>query len=224
MTVDLNRTLTFLGKDPNWPSKVGIGALVSLVPLVNLAASGYAVNLFRNVLSGREDADVLPGWSDFGDHFLKGLVVFLIGLGYLVVPLGMLGFALAPLAVAFFTDSQPVLALGVAGTVLLVGLAILLTLVLGVLSVEGSALYAESGSFPAAFRFGEILRRILAAPLDFLLALGILFVGSLVASSVAGFIPFFGGFLAGALAFPVQLMFWHALACCARGNFLESRL
>jgi len=61
----------------------------------------------------------------------------------------------------------------------------------------------------------------MAAPLDFLAALGILLVGSMTASSLAGFVPFFGFLVAAVLGFPVQLMFWYALATTTRSNFLD---
>jgi len=221
MTVDINRTLTFIGKDPNWSTKLLIGAGLSLVPIANLLASGYAVNMFRNVLAGREDSDVLPEWSDLGDHFVKGLMILLISLGYLVIPAVLLGVALVPMIVSVFSGREPVLALGLLGTVLLAVVAAVLGLVLGLLALEGGALYAETGSLGEAFRFDEILRRLLAAPLDFLVALGILLVGSMTASSLAGFVPFFGFLVAAVLGFPVQLMFWYALATTARSNFLD---
>jgi hypothetical protein len=53
------------------------------------------------------------------------------------------------------------------------------------------------------------------------MSLGILAVGSMTASSLAGFVPFFGALVAAMLGFPVQLMFWHALATTARSNFLD---
>lgn len=222
MTVDINRTLTFIGKDPNWSTKLLIGAGVSLVPIANLLASGYAVNLFRNVLAGKEDSDVLPEWSDLGDHFFKGLMILGISLGYLLIPAAMLGVAFVPLAMSFFSGREPVMALGVLGTILLVGAALVLGFILGLLALEGCALYAETGSPGDAFKFGEILRRLMAAPLDFLVALAILGVGSMTASSLAGFVPFFGFLVAAALGFPVQLMFWYTLATTTRANFLEN--
>lgn len=221
MTVDLNRTLTFIGKDPNWSTKLLIGAGLSLVPIANLLASGYAVNMFRNVLAGKEDSDVLPEWSDLGDHFVKGLMIMLISLGYLLIPVVMMGVALVPMIASLFSGREPVLALGLLGTVLLAVAAAILGLILVLLALEGGALYAETGSLGEAFRMDEILRRLREAPLDFLVALGILVVGSMTASSLAGFVPFFGVLVAAMLGFPVQLMFWHALATTARSNFLD---
>ncbi|MGI5845274.1 MAG: DUF4013 domain-containing protein [Candidatus Xenobium sp.] len=221
MTVDINRTLTFIGKDPNWSIKLLIGAGLSMVPVVHLLASGYAINMFRNVLAGKEDSDVLPEWSDLGDHFVKGLMITLIYLGYMLVPTVMMGVALTPMIASFFSDRPPVLVMGLLGTLFLVAAATILGLILFVLALEGGALYAETGSFGEAFRISEIIRRIRVAPLDFLVALGILSVGCMTASSLAGFVPFFGTLVAVMLGFPVQLMFWHAMGTTARCNFLD---
>ena len=138
-----------------------------------------------------------------------------------MIPVVMMGVALVPVLASLFSSREPVLALGLLGTVLLAVAGAILGLILGLLALEGGALYAETGSLGEAFRMDEILRRLREAPLDFLMALGILAVGSMTASSLAGFVPFFGALVAAMLGFPVQLMFWHALATTARSNFLD---
>ena len=45
-------------KDANWLSKILVGALVSLVPILNFAAYGYAVQTTRNI---RDDEAPLAG-------------------------------------------------------------------------------------------------------------------------------------------------------------------
>ena len=217
--MDINRVIQFAGKDPNWVNKLVLGAALSLVPIVNLTAAGYGANLFRNVLAGREDSEVLPEWTNWQDHFMKGLVLFLIGLGYMIVPLAMMAVALVPMIAGVLDGRGPTMAFGLAGTMAILGLAVCLALVLTVLSLMGCSLYAESGSAGDAFQFGEILRRIMAAPIEFLMAFLVLVLGGMVASALAGWIPVVGGLLVNGLAFPVQLMFWYAMGQMFREHF-----
>jgi len=45
---------------------------------------GYAYNIFRNHLQGREES--LPNWGRWGELLTRGFFVFLIALGYWIVP------------------------------------------------------------------------------------------------------------------------------------------
>jgi hypothetical protein len=47
--VDFKRGITFLFQDPRWLIKIGIGTLIVLVPILNLAAIGYSLDVMRNV-------------------------------------------------------------------------------------------------------------------------------------------------------------------------------
>lgn len=216
MALDLNRVTSFMGKDRDVTNKLLIGGAVSLVPILNFATAGYALNMFANVRKGCDDSEVLPDWSHFGEHFVKGLLVFLISLCYLFVPLTLAGVAVIPTLLAMFAGREG--GLGVATSISLLGLAMVLGLALSFLSFMGTALFAETGDFGAAFRFGEILRRIGAALGDYLLALVVLFVGSVAVSLAAGMVPFIGAALAIPLTFPIQLMFWHAMGQIARNQ------
>lgn len=77
--MDIGKSFTYVMEDPNWIMKVLIGGLVSMVPIVNFAALGYMVTTLKNVADGQPQP--LPEWANFGDHFMKGLYVFV---GYLI--------------------------------------------------------------------------------------------------------------------------------------------
>jgi hypothetical protein len=77
-------------------SKLFIGALISAIPILNFAWTGYTVDIFRNV--SKRVSTPLPDWSDFGDKFLKGLQIWAAGIIYLLpviillcTPIGYLG-------------------------------------------------------------------------------------------------------------------------------------
>ncbi len=78
--MDIGKSFTYVFEDPNWITKLVIGGLVSLVPIVNFAALGYMVTTLKNVADGQPQP--LPEWSNFGDYFMKGLYVFVGALVY----------------------------------------------------------------------------------------------------------------------------------------------
>lgn len=219
MAIDLNRITSFMGKDRDVTNKLLIGGAVSLIPILNFAAGGYALNMFQNVLKGNDDSEVMPDWSNFGEHFMKGLMVFVIGFCYMLVPLGIATFAVVPFLATLATGRDAAVGAGIAGMMGLLGVAGLLGFALMLLSFMGTALYGQSGEFGAAFRFGEIFRRIGAALGDYILVLVLLFVGSLAVSIAAGMIPLVGTVLAVALMFPIQLMAWYAMGQLFRTHF-----
>lgn len=71
--MDVGKSFRFVFDDKDWVSKLLLGLLVSIVPILNLAWYGYLVQMIRNVSQGNESP--LPDWSDFGDKFVKGLVL-----------------------------------------------------------------------------------------------------------------------------------------------------
>ena len=76
--MDFGKALTYPFDDDDWLAKLGIGLVVGLVPIVNFALAGWLVKLIGNVKRG--DELPLPAWDDFGDHFMKGLLVAVAGL------------------------------------------------------------------------------------------------------------------------------------------------
>lgn len=86
--MDIGKSFTFQFKDPKWFSKLLIGALVNLVPILNFAYTGYLVDLLKNVVA--DVTEPLPEWTEFGDKFMKGLLLWLAGIVY-AIPLIILG-------------------------------------------------------------------------------------------------------------------------------------
>jgi hypothetical protein len=92
-TGDFKDNLTFMFKDPEWGKKGIIGALLNLIPIVNFVTTGYALETLNNVREDRQP--ILPDWSvNFGDYFMKGLVVVVFSLLYalpMIIVSGILG-------------------------------------------------------------------------------------------------------------------------------------
>ena len=80
--MDVGQSFRYVFDDKKWVSKLLIGLLVSIVPILNFAWNGYLVRLLNRV-SAREE-EPLPEWDEFGDKWVKGLILFVVGLIYAI--------------------------------------------------------------------------------------------------------------------------------------------
>ena len=78
--MDVGKSIGYVFEDKKWTNKLLIGMLVSIVPIVNFALFGWVIDIMRNV-SQREPMP-LPEWDNFGDKFVKGAILFVVGLIY----------------------------------------------------------------------------------------------------------------------------------------------
>lgn len=94
--MDYGKSFTYVFEDEKWISKFAVGVLISLVPIANIAAYGYIVQLLKNVRDGMEFP--LPEWDDFGKFFVDGLKLLA---GFLVyfIPIILLSFFMIPVAI-----------------------------------------------------------------------------------------------------------------------------
>ncbi|MDS0221602.1 DUF4013 domain-containing protein [Haloarcula sp. S1AR25-5A] len=195
-----------------------IGGVLSLlgvffVPV--LFVYGYLVRVVRAVHDG--DDEVPPAFDDWGDLLVEGVVAFLISLVYLLVPLVVIGLAIAsfvlPVSVVSTAGGEPTSGIAVGGLLLaLVVVAVTLVVSLGAayLLPAAVAAYAVTGRVGAAFSPGT-LRAIggsetyaAAWVVAVVIAMGAQVVGGLVSVTVVGavlipFISFYGN-VAGAYA------------------------
>lgn len=77
--IDIGRAIQHPFQDQNWLSKLGIGALINIVPILNFAGTGYMVEHANNVKHGPDVP--MPKWDNLGNLFMQGLklvVVFFI--------------------------------------------------------------------------------------------------------------------------------------------------
>ena len=50
--MNLEKALTYPFDDKQWASKIGLGALISIIPILNFALLGYVIELMRRVIKG----------------------------------------------------------------------------------------------------------------------------------------------------------------------------
>jgi len=192
---NLQQNLVYMFKDTNWLSKILVGALVSLVPILNFAAYGYAVQTTRNIRD--DEATPLPGWSgSIGKFFGEGLKLFVIGLIY-SIPIGILSAILIPL---FASDSGAAKALGV-----LIALVELLLVLLLIFWFQGVIVnFANVGTIGSGFQLGKIWAIISQNMGRMLVTVGVAFLAGIlvsIVSGILGIIPCIGWIAAWLVSF-----------------------
>ena len=190
--MDIGKSFSYPFEDRQWVSKLGLGALVSLIPILNFAWSGYMVGIVRNMMSNAQEP--LPNWDDLDKKFMDGLVLFLVGLVYAlpIIVLSLLSFSMMSIP-AILSGSQDMqgIAEGIAGVggVMFTGMICLFGvygLVLSVIFPAIMIMYAREGTFASCFKLGEIFSLIGKNAGAFFTAWGVSIVGGLVVGLVAG--------------------------------------
>jgi Protein of unknown function (DUF4013) len=184
--MDIGKSFSYPFEDNDWLSKLFIGALVSAVPILNFAWLGYIVDLLRNVMDGASLP--LPDWSDFGDKFVKGLLLWLASIIYslpaLIVACIPLGFLLVSSG-AQGSDAQDVIGTVFTGIGLVLGcIFIIYALVLSFFLPAVVVNFARKGTFGSCFEFGAITKIVTANTSRYLTA----WLISIVAAIVVGII------------------------------------
>lgn len=167
--MDIGSAFAYMFDDQDWIKKIAIGGGITLVAailtpiLIGLALflplSGYMLETLKNVRDGRPTP--LPEWTNFGDLFSKGLMIFVI---YLVYNLPAIILSCVTGGISVATTNQNIDP-DLASTLGFVSACISCLQIL--VSLLGSAIlpaaiirYAEFGSLGSAFQFAEIFNFI----------------------------------------------------------------
>jgi hypothetical protein len=192
--MDINKSFTYSFEDKQWITKLGLGAVIAIIPILNFAWSGYMVGIMRNVMSN--EAEPLPNWDDIGKKFMDGLMLALAGLVYalpmLVVICLPMGFMVIPAMMSGNGDMQDIAnALAGTGSVLFLCLLcvfVIYALVLSVIYPAILVLYAREGTFASCFKFREVFDIISKNTAAFFTAWGVSLGAGLVIGFAAGLI------------------------------------
>jgi formylglycine-generating enzyme required for sulfatase activity len=90
--INLIKAITYIFDDPNWVTKVLIGAAIWLSAGFTFSLTftfllGYSLEVSRRVIVGEEHP--LPTWSNLGQRFVDGLLWVIVGIIYLI-PAGII--------------------------------------------------------------------------------------------------------------------------------------
>jgi hypothetical protein len=207
--MDVGKAFSFVFEDEKWVSKVLLGGLFLLIPIVNFAVFGYMLRVAQNVAQGNPRP--LPEWGEFGDHFMRGLYWIAIQIVYQLptIILYVLFFcviAAASGAAGSEGGDNGAGAIGLLGVCLL-PLIIILALAGAFLGYVAAGRYVVTNTLSEAFKFSDVIasaRGNLGAWLMLLLVV-----------ILAGFV---GGL--GAIACGVGLLFTSFYAQCVIGHAL----
>jgi len=199
--MDAEKSFTYPFEDDQWLSKLGLGAIISIVPILNFAWSGYLVDIIRNVMD--HDPKPLPTWDDLGKKLSDGLILFGAGLVYALPILLVFGL---PLSLAAFSglvsgnnNMQDVgRMLTETGSVLFFGLLCVLVLYGIVLSIVYPAvlvLFARERTFASCFRLREAFELISRNAGPFFTAWALSMAAALAVGLVSGFVNLLVGWV-----------------------------
>ncbi len=155
--MDFGRGLSYMRQDPNWIVKILLGSVISFVPILNFASSGYGLDVMRNVYAGREAP--LPEWGEnFGDRWVRGLIGTVIAFIYTLPLLVFVClFSAATGGMAASVDPEQATNAGPPTAILcLFPLIIVVGLIFGIMGMIATARYAITNNFGEAMRFGAV--------------------------------------------------------------------
>jgi len=221
--MQVGKSFTYAFEDKEWLSKILIGALIFIVPILNIAWGGYTTEIIRRV--SRNDPVPLSGWDDFGKKFVDGLILFIAALIY-SLPIIILSLILIPVFVLPATaqqgNTQSALAAVSTGVGVVLGCLIFLYgLLLSLLIPAVQINFARHGSFGSCFQLGNIIKLATSNLGNYIVAwLAYIVVGFVVGLVVSGIstilavIPCIGWILAliiSAIATPYTLFVYSHL-------------
>lgn len=204
--MDIGKSLQFAFDDERWLSKIGVGALISLIPILNFAWVGYYIDLMRNVTDRKELP--LPEWDELGEKLVKGLLLTVAGFLY-ALP-GLL-FLCLPMGIMFLPaflqdpDAQGVLA--VFTTFAGIGLFCVIGLYFLLFSFIFPAVqlrFSRTGEFQSCFQFREIFSLISGHLSDYLVA----WLVTLLAGFIVGIVTSGVGLTLGWIPCLGQILVW----------------
>jgi hypothetical protein len=199
--MNIEKSFRFPFEDKQWLSKLGLGALITLVPILNFAWSGYLVDIIRNVMNNATDP--LPSWDDLGKKLSEGLILFAAGLVYALPILILMGLPLSMLAFSGLLSGNRNMediarVITGAGSVLFSGLLcvfVLYGLALSVIYPAILVLFSREGTFASCFKLREAFDLISRNAGPFFTAWGLSLVGGLVVSLAIGIVNFTVGLI-----------------------------
>jgi hypothetical protein len=161
--MDIGRSFSYVTEDESWISKILIGGLISLIPIVGtLAVLGWVVQIARNVMQGV--AKPIPNWSDFGEKLSIGFGAFVVQFVY-TLPLLLLycvSYVITIAGAGLASGSDSSAGGAIVGVLGLLFLLLILVAVVATIpfTLAGAVRYVQTGNIAQSIRFSEALATI----------------------------------------------------------------
>jgi len=199
--MNIGKSFSYPFEDDDWISKLFLGTIVSLIPILNFAWTGYTVDIVRNVIDGVTLP--MPEWSDFGDKFVKGFFIWAAGFIYalpaLIIGCLPIGLLVIPASIEGSNTSETFFSIFAGVGIVFACLIVLYSLALSFYFPAVFINFAKKGTFGSCFEIGEIIKIVSKNTSKYLTAwlvsiVGAIVVGIVVAliSIVLGLIPCIG--------------------------------
>ncbi|MCK5793859.1 MAG: DUF4013 domain-containing protein [Anaerolineales bacterium] len=177
--MDFGLAFSYVFEDKDWVKKLALASVLCLTVIGIIPVLGWGLEVMKRVI--KEDPEPLPNWSEFGQYFVKGLLVVLVGFVYYL-----------PVIVIGSCNAGAGALLGNTGEDIATPLIWILTTCLsciyilygvGISLVIPAALgnYAASGEFGSVFKLGEIFRIVRNNLGNY----GLVFLGLLLSNIIA---------------------------------------
>lgn len=206
--MDIGQSFAYITEDEKWVQKLGVGALIGIIPIANFAAFGYQVQIARNVWRGEERP--LPTWDDFSKFFVDGLRIIAAMFVYMLPLFLVYGLIMGGIFTYAFTVDPAVMNSSSGSTDPFFG-TMMIVMSLSMLCIMPYILLiwilypmffmqiARRGSVKACFDIREMWTLVRAQPVNYLIVIAITFGLYMVISMVltpvyivAMFIPCIG--------------------------------
>ena len=172
--MDFGLAFSYVFEDEDWVKKLAIASVLCLTVIGIIPVLGWGLEVIRRVI--KEEPEPLPDWSEFGQYFVKGLLIVLVGFIYSlpIIVIGSCnagtGTLLGNTGEDFATAAIWILTMCLSCLYILYGLGISLVLP----AALGN--YAASGEFGSVFKLGKIFKIVK----DNLGNYGLVFLGMLL--------------------------------------------
>lgn len=170
--MDFGRAFTYAFQDPDWLKKVGLAAVIFLIPVIGpIVVMGWGLEITRRVI--QQESELLPAWDQFSEYLPKGFQAFVVSLAYslpaiLIVICGQLA-NVGVIAGASESNSDTMATVAIVVMSCTYCLFAILLFIAGLMIPAANGLLATNGNLGAAFRFNEVLSLVRAAPGQYIL-------------------------------------------------------
>ena len=180
--MDIGKSFSYPFEDDEWLTKLFLGAIVSAVPILNFAWTGYTVDILRNVTDGVSLP--MPDWSDFGDKFVKGFFIWAAGFIYtlpaLIIACLPLGFLIIPASMESSNTTETLISVFTGVGILFLCLLVLYLLAFSFFFPAVNINFARKGTFGSCFEIGAIIKIVSENTSKYLTAWLVSIVGAIV--------------------------------------------
>lgn len=161
----------------------GVLGFLSFLFIPVFLVLGYGARVLREAAADPE-TEQAPVFDEWGDMFMDGLRLFVVGLAYLLVPLLVFGVTVGGLVIAVLTGSESLTIAAIVGALGGFAVAGLLTLLVYYFLPAALTFVAMSGSIGDGFDVGRIRALVTTREyaLRWLVALGVLVVVGAITS------------------------------------------